>query len=109
MNNQLGGFHLHVTRNLTGIASTPPPPTPAITGDYTVVEAAESNGFVSAPSLALTKPETSSKNIQTLVDKAADEGLAIIQSPRVRTSTQIFLVVLFILDPKTTNVVGGVF
>ncbi|PON50982.1 Lipoamide Acyltransferase [Parasponia andersonii] len=80
---KLSGFHLHVTRDLTGKDRTPPPPTPAITSDYTVVEAPQLNGSVPAPSLAITKPETSSKNVQILVDKAADEGLVIIQSPRV--------------------------
>ncbi|KAL5575614.1 hypothetical protein UlMin_017313 [Ulmus minor] len=79
---KLGGFRLHVKRGLNTNVSTPPPQDPApIT--YSAVDAPDLNGSVTAPSLALTKPETSSRDIRTLMDKAADEGLVIIQSPRV--------------------------
>lgn len=46
-------------------------------------ETPDLNVSASAPSLAIYKPETSAVEAQTLVDKAADEGLVIIQSPRV--------------------------
>lgn len=84
---QLHGFRLHVTRNLTKEVNTLPDPSPVPTSAYNVIaEGPDLNGSVSAPSLAITKSETSSKNVQTLVDRAADEGLVLIQSPRVTSS-----------------------
>ncbi|XP_024021923.1 uncharacterized protein LOC21408495 [Morus notabilis] len=81
---KLSGFRLHVRRKLTEEVNTSPPPSAAPTSAYNVIaESSDLNGFVSTPSLAITKSETSSKNIQTLVDRAADAGLVIIRSPRV--------------------------
>ncbi|KAM5578848.1 hypothetical protein ABKV19_008917 [Rosa sericea] len=72
---------LHVVRAEEG--STPPPPIPAPVSASTPAEAPESNGSVPSQSLAITRAEPSSRDIQTLLDKAADEGLMLIQSPRV--------------------------
>ncbi|XP_062008252.1 uncharacterized protein LOC133725135 isoform X2 [Rosa rugosa] len=74
---------LHVVRELTEEGSTPPPPIPAPVSASTPAEAPESNGSVPSQSLAITRPEPSSRDIQTLLDKAADDGLVLIQSPRV--------------------------
>lgn len=81
---KLHGFRLHVRRNLTKEVNTLPDPSPVPTSAYNVIaEGPDLNGSVSAPSLAITNSETFSKNVQTLVDRAADEGLVLIQSPRV--------------------------
>ncbi|PWA64267.1 biotin/lipoyl attachment [Artemisia annua] len=79
---KLGGFRLYVLRDLTGESTSSPPPVsaPVVTAN---VEATEQNGSASSPSLAITKAEPSSVGIQTILDTAADEGLTIIQSPRV--------------------------
>ncbi|KAK9282540.1 hypothetical protein L1049_005461 [Liquidambar formosana] len=80
---KLGGFRLYVMRDLTGKISTQPPPSSAPISINTTAEAPDLNGSVSASSLAITKPVPSSGSIQTFLDKAADEGLVILQSPRV--------------------------
>lgn len=72
-------------RELTENVSTPPPSIPTSVSVSTPAEVPESNGSVPAQSLAITRAEPSSRDIQTLLDKAADEGLVLIQSPRVRT------------------------
>ncbi|XP_058774129.1 uncharacterized protein LOC131648381 [Vicia villosa] len=80
---KLDGFHLRVMRGLTENTKTLPPPIPA----------PEPNGSVStSSSLTIFKPAPSSISIQGFLDKAADEGLVIIQSPKVgyfRTSRTI--------------------
>ncbi|XVE52174.1 hypothetical protein DITRI_Ditri02bG0101600 [Diplodiscus trichospermus] len=83
---QLGGFRLYIVRDLAE-KSEPPPviqslPPVSVSANKTV-EAPDTNGAVSTPSLAITKPLTSSGRIQRLLDKAADEGLVILQSPKV--------------------------
>ncbi|KAL0342074.1 UNVERIFIED_CONTAM: Biotin carboxyl carrier protein of acetyl-CoA carboxylase [Sesamum calycinum] len=80
---ELGGFRLYVSRNLAEQSAPPQPPVPAPVTTQTVVETASSNGSASSSSLALWKPDAYSVGVQTLLDKAADEGLAILQSPRV--------------------------
>lgn len=80
---KLGGFQLHVVRELTEKASTPSPPIPTPVSASTPAEAPESNGSLPTQSLAITRQEPSSRDIQTLLDKAADDGLVLIQSPRV--------------------------
>lgn len=65
----------------------PPPPPPASSLAITVkttTDASDLNGSVST-SLALSKQVPSSGGIKTFLDRAADEGLMILQSPRVRT------------------------
>ncbi|KAH7511659.1 hypothetical protein JRO89_XSUnG0182900 [Xanthoceras sorbifolium] len=78
---KVDGFRLYVTRDLTK-NSIPPPPTPAPVTVHANANA-PSNGSISTPSLALSKPVLSSEGIQTLLNKAADEGLMILQSPKV--------------------------
>ncbi|KAK9078272.1 hypothetical protein SSX86_002329 [Deinandra increscens subsp. villosa] len=79
---KLGGFRLYVRRNLVGENTSSPPPVsaPIISAN---VDPTELNGSASSPSLAITKAEPTSGQIQTFLDTAADEGLTIIQSPRV--------------------------
>ncbi|XP_075505178.1 uncharacterized protein LOC142542438 isoform X2 [Primulina tabacum] len=80
---KLGGFRLYVTRDLAGQSAAPQPPVSAPVTAHSVVETPDTNGSASSPSLALSKPVSSSYGVQTLLDKAADEGLVILQSPRV--------------------------
>ncbi|XP_019436382.1 PREDICTED: uncharacterized protein LOC109342826 isoform X2 [Lupinus angustifolius] len=82
---KIAGFHLHVVRDLTEKIRTPPPAIPASISVNPVSEAPKSNGAVSSTSLAISKPvvPSSSGSIQRFLDKAADEGLVIIYSPKV--------------------------
>ncbi|KAG4178951.1 hypothetical protein ERO13_A10G076300v2, partial [Gossypium hirsutum] len=73
-------------RNLAGKSEPPPPilsPPPVSVSTNKTVEAPKSNGTVSTPSLAITRPLSSSGRIESFLDKAADEGLVILQSPKV--------------------------
>lgn len=79
----LAGFHLRVVRGSTKKIRTLPPPIPASASVNTVTEAPKSNRSVSSSTLAISKPVPSSGSIQRFLDKAADEGLVIIQSPKV--------------------------
>lgn len=74
-----------MTRDIAG-ASSPPllPSSPAPVTVNKPADRPDSNGSVPTPSLAITKPVSSSGGIQTLLDKAADEGLVILESPKVR-------------------------
>uniref|UniRef100_A0A0D3ADB2 Lipoyl-binding domain-containing protein n=1 Tax=Brassica oleracea var. oleracea TaxID=109376 RepID=A0A0D3ADB2_BRAOL len=66
---KLGGFRLYVARNLADNNISPPQPQPIPAAN----ETAGSNGSASSTSLAITKPASS----------AADQGLIILQSPKV--------------------------
>ncbi|GAV62812.1 LOW QUALITY PROTEIN: Biotin_lipoyl domain-containing protein, partial [Cephalotus follicularis] len=80
---KLDGFRLYVSRDLAWKTSmSPPPPSPAPISLNTALEAPDLNGSVSTSYLAITKPVPSTGGI-TFLGKAADEGLMIIQSPRV--------------------------
>lgn len=81
---KLDGFRLYVTRDIPGDSISPP--SPSSSAPVTVkkrVDTPDSNGSVPTPSLAISKPVPSSGGIQTLLDKAADEGLVILESPKV--------------------------
>ncbi|KAK9232191.1 hypothetical protein WN943_022436 [Citrus x changshan-huyou] len=81
---KLDGFRLYVTRDIAGASSPPlPPSSPAPVTVNKPADRPDSNGSVPTPSLAITKPVSSSGGIQTLLDKAADEGLVILESPKV--------------------------
>lgn len=84
---KLNGFHLHVTRSLSaGIDPSPPPPSPSGStslGADTAAEVPAVNGSVSTSSLAIFKAGPSEGDSGTLLERAADEGLVIIQSPKV--------------------------
>ncbi|XP_022724447.1 uncharacterized protein LOC111281101 isoform X2 [Durio zibethinus] len=83
---KLGGFRLYIVRDLAGKSEHPPAipsPPPVSVSTNRTVEATDSNGAVSSPSLAVTKPLSSSGRIQSLLDKAANEGLVMLQSPKV--------------------------
>lgn len=96
-----------MVRELTAKISTPPPPIPTPVSASTPAEAPKSNGSLPTQSLAITRQEPSSRDIQTLLDKAADEGLVLIQSPRVRTQIEFYLLSIN-LGTETTNGAGGV-
>ncbi|KAB2623923.1 biotin carboxyl carrier protein of acetyl-CoA carboxylase 1 [Pyrus ussuriensis x Pyrus communis] len=70
---KIGGFRLNVVRQLTEKFSTPPPPSP------TPVSASENTKALDSMALQVS----SSRSIQTLVDRATDDGLVLIRSPRV--------------------------
>ncbi|XP_047967537.1 biotin carboxyl carrier protein of acetyl-CoA carboxylase isoform X2 [Salvia hispanica] len=78
---KLGGFRLHVLRDLA--KQSAPPQIPAPVTAHAVVETSAANGSASSPSLALSVPASAQGGGQSLLDKAADEGLVILQSPRV--------------------------
>ncbi|XP_027342604.1 uncharacterized protein LOC113855247 isoform X2 [Abrus precatorius] len=80
---KLAGFHLHVVRDLSEKVKTLPPPIPSSVSINNVTETPKSNGSVPTTSLAISEPLPSSGSIQRFLDKAADEGLVIIQSPKV--------------------------
>ncbi|XP_048600837.1 biotin carboxyl carrier protein of acetyl-CoA carboxylase-like [Brassica napus] len=70
---KLGGFRLYVARNLADNNISPPQPQPIPAAFSAANETAGSNGSASSTSLAITKPASS----------AADQGLIILQSPKV--------------------------
>ncbi|XP_058226766.1 uncharacterized protein LOC131335445 [Rhododendron vialii] len=89
---KLGGFRLYVLRDLTGKSKPESPPISAPVNTSSTVEAPDQNGYVSSPSLAISKPMPSSNGVQSLLDRAVDEGLAILKAPRVgyfRTSRTV--------------------
>ncbi|PIA37574.1 hypothetical protein AQUCO_03000265v1 [Aquilegia coerulea] len=79
---KFNGFRLYVTRNLAGKTTHSPPSTPPSDNTSIVVQAPASNGSVSGHSLAISKPTPSGEN-RTMLEKATDEGLVILNSPRV--------------------------
>ncbi|KAH8521115.1 hypothetical protein H0E87_002247 [Populus deltoides] len=84
---KLGGFRLYVRRDLTEKNKDthqplPVPPASLAVTVKTTTDASDLNGSVST-SLAISKQEPSSGGIISFLDRAADEGLMILQSPRV--------------------------
>lgn len=79
---KLGGFRLYVTRHLNGKNEAPPLPVSAPVTS-TIVSAPDHNGSASSTSLAISKPVLTSGGIQSFLDKAGDDGLVILQSPKV--------------------------
>ncbi|XP_047946492.1 biotin carboxyl carrier protein of acetyl-CoA carboxylase-like isoform X1 [Salvia hispanica] len=80
---KLGEFQLHVTRESAEQSAPPQAPVPAPVAAQSVTETPASDNSEPSPPLALTKSSSFSGRVQTLLDKAVDEGLAILQSPRV--------------------------
>ncbi|KAL2332444.1 hypothetical protein Fmac_020025 [Flemingia macrophylla] len=80
---KLAGFHLHVLRDLDEKVENVPPPIPASASINIVPETPKTNGSVPTTSLAISKPVPSPGSVQRFLDKAADEGLVIIPSPKV--------------------------
>uniref|UniRef100_A0A803LN49 Lipoyl-binding domain-containing protein n=1 Tax=Chenopodium quinoa TaxID=63459 RepID=A0A803LN49_CHEQI len=74
---ELNGFHLHVTRELSKAVDLPPlPPSgSASMSSNTAVEAPSLNGPVSPLSLAIAKAEPLDIVADTLLERAANEGL----------------------------------
>ncbi|XP_057772681.1 uncharacterized protein LOC130992163 [Salvia miltiorrhiza] len=80
---KLGEFQLHVTRESAEQSAPPQAPVPAPVAAHAAPETPGSDNSELSPPLALAKSSSFSGRVQTLLDKAADEGLAILQSPRV--------------------------
>ncbi|KAL3511860.1 hypothetical protein ACH5RR_024577 [Cinchona calisaya] len=80
---KLGGFQLYVMRDLTAPNTTMATPVSAPISANTGVDVPNANGSASSTSLAIYKSKHSPTDVQTLPVKAVDEGLAILQSPRV--------------------------
>ncbi|KAL1202524.1 Biotin carboxyl carrier protein of acetyl-CoA carboxylase [Cardamine amara subsp. amara] len=70
---KLGGFRLYVARNLAETSSPQPQLIPAVVAANATTESLDSDGSSSSTSLAIIKPASS----------AADQGLMILQSPKV--------------------------
>ncbi|KAG6780525.1 hypothetical protein POTOM_013387 [Populus tomentosa] len=82
---KLGGFRLCVMRDLTEKNEPTPqplPPPPLAVTVKTTTDASDLNGSAST-SLAISKQKPSFGGIKSFLDRAADEGLMILQSPRV--------------------------
>lgn len=88
---KLGGFRLYVMRNLTGDSNSSPPSVSAPVISTPVeaqTQAPEPNGSASSASLAISKRVAFSGGDSLLLDRAADEGLVIMNSPRVGLFTR---------------------
>ena len=81
---QLDGFRLYVTRDLMVKSKSASPPISAPVSVNATVEAPDINGSVSLPSVPISKPVPPSTGLQRFLDQAADEGLVMLKSPRVR-------------------------
>ncbi|KAJ4834772.1 hypothetical protein Tsubulata_037581 [Turnera subulata] len=91
---KLGGFELHLTRDLSETSKSASPlavssptsvPTPAPVNTTTTPSATDTNGSVSSTALSIYKPQSSPEGIQSFLDRAADIGLVMLQSPGVGT------------------------
>ncbi|KAH9625047.1 hypothetical protein KSS87_020800 [Heliosperma pusillum] len=84
---KLDGFHLHVTRALSAVINSPsPPPVPSVstsTSSSAYSKEPASNDQVSTTSLAISKTGPLGIKSRALLERAADEGLVVIQSPKV--------------------------
>ena len=77
-------------RDLAGkIEPTPPPSSTPVTVSLND-EAPKLNGSASMSSLPISKSALLLGQSQTLLDRAADEGLMILQSPKVRSKVKFF-------------------
>ncbi|KAL4195017.1 hypothetical protein AMTRI_Chr05g62430 [Amborella trichopoda] len=83
-NLDLDGFRLYVARDINGKDMPPPtsPSSPIHTTTNVAEETLDSNGSASPPP-TISKPEPPLTRIQRLLEAAADEGLVIINSPKV--------------------------
>ncbi|XP_057459633.1 uncharacterized protein LOC130750193 isoform X1 [Actinidia eriantha] len=80
---KLDGFRLYVTRDLTVKSKSASPPISAPVSVNSTVEAPDINGSVSLPSVPISKLVPPSTGLQRFLDKATDEGLVMLKSPRV--------------------------
>ncbi|CAI0474432.1 unnamed protein product [Linum tenue] len=85
---KLGALQLHVTRDLTEKAEPLVPQTtvalPAAVNGSATIEAGSSNGSVPSTALVVSKEALPSpEGIKPFLDRAADEGIVILPSPRV--------------------------
>lgn len=78
----LSGFRLYVKRDINDKMLNPLASSPPIQISSSN-ELLDQNGFPSTTSLSLSKPQPSSGSIQQILDSSHDEGLMILQSPKV--------------------------
>ncbi|KAM0932576.1 putative biotin/lipoyl attachment [Dioscorea sansibarensis] len=78
----LSGFRLYVKRDINDKMLNPLASSPPIQISSSN-ELLDQNGFPSTTSLSLSKPQPSSGSIQQILDRSHDEGLMILQSPKV--------------------------
>ncbi|XP_020259261.1 uncharacterized protein LOC109835680 isoform X2 [Asparagus officinalis] len=84
---KIGGFRVYVKRDLADKSIPAPAPNLPIQPTNTPIQASDSNGSTAATSLNISKPKQLS-----ILERASDEGLVILQSPKVgffRTSRTI--------------------
>ncbi|KAG9459689.1 hypothetical protein H6P81_004197 [Aristolochia fimbriata] len=81
-NLKFGGFHLYVLRK-SDVKVNSPLPCSLPTTTNTAPDITDINGSVATTSLAISKTKPSVDHIQRLIDTATDEGLVILQSPKV--------------------------
>ncbi|KAJ8486740.1 hypothetical protein OPV22_019225 [Ensete ventricosum] len=79
----LAGFQLYVKRDLVEKNIPSLGPSHHSIQTSTANQIPESNGSAAITSIAVSKTKTSSSSIQRIVDTASDEGLMILQSPKV--------------------------
>ncbi|KAL1809693.1 hypothetical protein ACET3Z_026683 [Daucus carota] len=79
---KFGGFRLYVSRDLSGKNEAPQLPVSAPVTS-TAVSVPELNGSATSTSLAISKPALTSGGIQSFLDRAGDDGLVILPSPKV--------------------------
>ncbi|CAN1285709.1 Biotin carboxyl carrier protein of acetyl-CoA carboxylase [Linum perenne] len=84
---KLGAFELSVTRDLAKKAK-PPSPQAAVPSPATV-DTGDSNGSVTSTALVVSSQATSPQEIRPFLDRAADEGLVIVKSPRFQVYDQL--------------------
>lgn len=75
--------NLDEQRNLVEQSTTLPTPVSTPISVNADIDVPNANGSASSTSLAISKSKPSPSDVQTLLVKAVDEGLAILQSPRV--------------------------
>ena len=77
-------------RNLAGKIGPTPPHSPTPVAVSLNDEAPKSNGLASMSSLTVSKSGFSLERSKTLLERATDEGLAILQSPKVISKVILF-------------------
>lgn len=89
---KIGGFRVYVKRDLAEKSIPAPFPSQPPAPTNPPSPPPDSNGSATASSLAISKPKTISGSVQSILESASDDGLVILQSPKVgffRTSRTI--------------------
>lgn len=98
---------MYVKRNIEDkIEHVVAPDPPAIVANQ-ITEDPDTNGSVSSTALAISKPNPSAITVQSLLNSASDEGLAILQSPKVSV-LWIILTYYLNIQPLTSYLAGWI-